>query len=159
MIRLVVVDDQSVVREALAVMLDLDLDMDVVATAVNGAQALAVAATVRPDVILIDLTMPVLDGLDAIRRIHRDHPEIKILVLTTFASDDSIRAAIEAGASGYLTKDADRATILRAIRAAAQGLIGRTVSSTLASRTLATTEIPVLPPASNVPRTPSPGRA
>jgi DNA-binding NarL/FixJ family response regulator len=158
-IRLAVVDDQSVVREALAVMLDLDQDVDVVATAANGAQALAVAATVSPDVILIDLTMPVLDGLDAIRRIHRDHPGIRILVLTTYAEEDAVRAAIEAGASGFLTKDTGRAGILLAIRAAAQGRIGRTVSSTVDSRTLSTTEIPALPPASNVPRTPSPGRA
>lgn len=159
MIRLAVADDQSVVREALAVMLDLEPDVDVVATAANGAQALAVAATFLPDVILIDLAMPVLDGLAAIRRLHRDHPGIAILVLTTYAEDRSIRVAIEAGASGFLTKDADRAAILRAVRAAVHGAVGRTVSSSLDSRTLSTTEILVLPPASNVPRTPSPGRA
>jgi DNA-binding NarL/FixJ family response regulator len=118
LIRLAVVDDQSVVREALAVMLDLDPDVDVVATAADGAQAVAVAEAVRPDVILLDLTMPVLDGLGALRRIHRDHPDIVILVLTTYAEDELVLAAFEAGASGYLTKDANRATIMRAIRAA-----------------------------------------
>lgn len=132
MIRLAVIDDQSIVREALAIMLDLDPDVDVVATATDGAQALAVAAAVRPDVLLIDLTMPVLNGIDAISRIHRDHPDIAILVLTTYAEGPTIRAAFHAGASGYLTKDADRATILRAIRAAVPATIS--VVSQRASR-------------------------
>jgi DNA-binding NarL/FixJ family response regulator len=97
-------------------MLDLDPGVDVVGTAADGAAAVAMAERLRPDVILIDLTMPVLDGLGAIGLIHRDHPEIGILVLTTFAEDTAIVAALAAGASGYLTKDADRGTILRAVR-------------------------------------------
>ena len=118
-IRLAIVDDQAVVREALAVMLDLDPDVDVVATAADGAQAVDMAEQVRPDVILLDLSMPGLDGLGALRLIHRDHPGITVLVLTTFAEDGAIRDALGAGAGGYLTKDADRATILRAVREAA----------------------------------------
>ena len=118
-IRLAIVDDQAVVRHALAVMLDLDADVDVVATASDGAQAVAMAERVRPDVILLDLRMPVLDGLGALRLIHRDHPGISILVLTTFAEDGAIHEALGAGASGYLTKDAGRRTILSAVRAAA----------------------------------------
>ena len=159
MIRLAVVDDQYVVRDALAVMLDLEPDVEVVATAANGAQALAVAATFLPDVILIDLTMPVLDGLATIHRLHREHPGITILVFTTYAENGAVRAAIEAGASGFLTKDANRVSILRAIRAAVHGATGRTTSSSVDSRMLPTTEMPVSPPASNVPRTPSPGSA
>jgi DNA-binding NarL/FixJ family response regulator len=116
--RIAIVDDQAVVREALAVMLDLDPDIDVVATATDGAQAVAMADQLRPDVILLDLTMPVLDGLGALRLIHHDHPDITILVLTTFAQDTSILAALHAGASGFLTKDANRGTILRAVREA-----------------------------------------
>ena len=117
-IRLAIVDDQSIIRDALAVMLDLDPHIDVVATAADGAQAVAMADDVRPDVILLDLVMPVLDGIGAIEAIHRAHPDIVILVLTTFAEEPAILAALGAGASGYLTKDANRATILRAVREA-----------------------------------------
>jgi DNA-binding NarL/FixJ family response regulator len=120
-ITLAVVDDQATVREALAVMLDLDADVHVVATATNGAEAVDLAAKHRPDVMLMDLNMPVMNGVDATRRIHQDDPGIAILVLTTFDDDESILSALQAGASGYLTKDADRATILHAVRTAAQG--------------------------------------
>ncbi|MDF3288098.1 MULTISPECIES: response regulator [Streptomyces] len=120
-IRLVVVDDQTAVREALAVMLDLAEDVDVVATATNGQEALAVVAEHGPDVVLMDLNMPVMDGVEATGRIHADHPEATVVVLTTFEDDESIMAALQAGASGYLTKEADRATILQSVRSAAQG--------------------------------------
>jgi DNA-binding NarL/FixJ family response regulator len=120
-IRLVVVDDQTTVRDALAVMLDLDADVDVVGTATNGEQALAVIAEQVPDVVLMDLNMPVMGGVEATDRIHREHPDVVVLVLTTFDDDESILAALQAGASGYLTKEADRATILQAVRAASHG--------------------------------------
>jgi DNA-binding NarL/FixJ family response regulator len=120
-IRLVVVDDQTTVRDALAVMLDLDEDVDVVGTATNGQQALAVIAEKAPDVVLMDLNMPVMGGVEATGHVHRDHPEVVVLVLTTFDDDESILAALQAGASGYLTKEADRATILQAVRAASHG--------------------------------------
>ncbi len=120
-IRLVVVDDQATIREALAVMLDLAEDVDVVATATNGAQALDAVEQARPDVVLMDLNMPVLDGVAATGRIRTEHPEVTVLVLTTFEDDESILAALQAGASGYLTKEADRATILQAVRSANQG--------------------------------------
>ena len=120
-IRLVVVDDQTTVRDALAVMLDLDADVDVVGTATNGEQALAVVAEKVPDVVLMDLNMPVMGGVEATERLHRAHPEVVVLVLTTFDDDESILAALQAGASGYLTKEADRATILQAVRAASHG--------------------------------------
>lgn len=119
-ITLAVVDDQATVREALAVMLGLEADVDVVAKAANGAEAVAMAAEHHPDVILMDLNMPVMDGVEATRRIRRDRPNAIILVLTTFDDDESILAALQAGASGYLTKEADRTTILQAVRTAAR---------------------------------------
>ncbi|HWC78641.1 MAG TPA: response regulator transcription factor [Pseudonocardiaceae bacterium] len=120
-ITLAVVDDQATVREALAVMLDLDADVDVVATATNGAEAIEVATKHHPDVMLMDLNMPVLDGVAATGRVRTASPETTVLVLTTFDDDESILAALQAGASGYLTKEADRTTILQAVRSAAQG--------------------------------------
>ncbi|AEW99499.1 two component system response regulator (plasmid) [Streptantibioticus cattleyicolor NRRL 8057 = DSM 46488] len=119
--KLVVVDDQTAVREALAVMLDLNEDVDVVATAVNGEEAVAVVAEHRPDVVLMDLNMPVMDGVEATRRIRADRPETEVVVLTTFEDDESVLAALQAGAAGYLTKEADRATIVQAVRSAALG--------------------------------------
>jgi DNA-binding NarL/FixJ family response regulator len=120
-ITLVVVDDQATVREALAVMLDLADDVTVVATATNGAQAIEAVEQHHPDVLLMDLNMPVMGGVEATERIHEGQPDATILVLTTFDDDESILAALRAGASGYLTKDADRDTILHAVRTAAQG--------------------------------------
>ncbi len=120
-IGLVVVDDQATVREALAVMLDLADDVDVIGTATNGAEALDVVAEKAPNVVLMDLNMPVMGGVEATGRIRSEHPDVVVLVLTTFDDDESILAALQAGASGYLTKDADRATILQAVRAADHG--------------------------------------
>jgi DNA-binding NarL/FixJ family response regulator len=120
-ITLVVVDDQATIREALAVMLDLADDVDVVGTATNGEEALAVVAEHVPAVVLMDLHMPVMDGVEATRRIRTAHPDVTVVVLTTFDDDESILAALQAGASGYLTKEADRATILHAVRSASVG--------------------------------------
>ncbi|MBB1155394.1 response regulator [Amycolatopsis dendrobii] len=120
-ITLVVADDQATVREALAVMLDLAEDVNVVATATNGAEAVKSAQEHRPDVVLMDLNMPVLDGVGATAKIRETQPDTTVLVLTTFDDDESILAALQAGASGYLTKEADRTTILHAVRTAAQG--------------------------------------
>lgn len=120
-INIVVVDDQATIREALAVMLDLADDVTVVATATNGAQAVEAAAQHHPDLLLMDLNMPVMDGVAATERIHQTDPDTAILVLTTFDDDESILAALRAGASGYLTKEANRETILHAVRTAAQG--------------------------------------
>lgn len=120
-ITLVVVDDQATVREALAVMLDLDDDIDVVATATNGADAVTAVASHHPDVVLMDLNMPVMGGAEATERIRATDPDVTVLVLTTLDDDESILAALQAGASGYLTKEADRATILQAVRSANQG--------------------------------------
>jgi DNA-binding NarL/FixJ family response regulator len=120
-VRLIVADDHATVRDALSVMLGLDDDVDVVASAANGREAVDLVAEHDPDVVLMDLNMPVMDGVEATRRIRTAHPEVAIVVLTTFGDDDSILAALQAGASGYLTKDADRGTILHAVRGAADG--------------------------------------
>ncbi|RPK54143.1 Transcriptional regulatory protein LiaR [Streptomyces sp. ADI96-02] len=120
-IRVIVADDQAAIREPLAAVLALAPDIDVVATAADGAEALAAAASVPVDVVLMDLRMPVMDGTEATRRLSEDHPRVAVVILTTFADDDSIMAALSAGARGYLTKNAGREDIARAVRAAAAG--------------------------------------
>ncbi|MCA1194411.1 MULTISPECIES: response regulator transcription factor [unclassified Saccharopolyspora] len=120
-IRLLVVDDQAAVRDAMAVMLGLDPGIDVVGTAENGERALAAAAEHAPDVVLMDLHMPVLGGVEATGKLRATRPGVPVVVLTTFEDDESILAALQAGAQGYLTKDADRATIVQAVRSAHAG--------------------------------------
>jgi DNA-binding NarL/FixJ family response regulator len=121
-LRIVVADDQASVREGLVVLLDLLPDIEVVGSAANGEQALRVVALEHPDAILLDLHMPVLDGIETTRRLTERHPEVAVVVLTTFADDSSILSALQAGARSYLTKDADRAEIAQALRGAATGL-------------------------------------
>jgi DNA-binding NarL/FixJ family response regulator len=121
-LRIVVADDQASVREGLVVLLGLLPDIDVVGAAANGEEALELVAGQRPDVILLDLHMPVLDGIETSRRLTAEHPEVAVVILTTYADDASILAALQAGARSYLTKDADRADIAQALRGAATGL-------------------------------------
>ncbi|MCA9917933.1 MAG: response regulator transcription factor [Anaerolineales bacterium] len=120
-IRLILVDDHPVVREGLAGMLAGQPDFDVVATATDGSEALRLDAEHTPDVILMDLRMPGMDGVTAIGAIKGKRPSANILVLTTYDSDADILRAIEAGATGYLLKDTPREELYRAIRAAANG--------------------------------------
>lgn len=120
-IRLLVADDHPVVRTGLRGMLDGQPDFEVLEEAENGMQAVELAERLRPDVVLMDLRMPELDGVKAISRIIGQHPEIYILVLTTSDSGSDILRAVEAGAVGYVLKDAPREELFRAIRAAAQG--------------------------------------
>jgi DNA-binding NarL/FixJ family response regulator len=121
MIRIVIADDQRVVRDGLAMLVGLIDDIDVVGTACDGAEAVALAHETRPDVVLMDLRMPELEGAAATRRIRSSVPETQILVLTTYADDESLFPALQAGARGYLTKDASAEEIERAIRAVAAG--------------------------------------
>jgi DNA-binding NarL/FixJ family response regulator len=146
-IRLLIVDDQAAVRDALAVMLNLDPDIDVVGTAATGELALTMVDEHTPEVVLMDLNMPVMGGVDATGRLHASHPDLPVVVLTTFEDDESILAALHAGARGYLTKDADRATIIQAVRSAHAGhsVLDPTVQSRLldlATRTAAPTSQP-----------------
>jgi DNA-binding NarL/FixJ family response regulator len=150
-IRLVLADDQATVRDALAVMLDLDDDVDVVGAAADGAAALALVADTAPDVVLLDLNMPVLGGVAATARIRAEYPTVAVLILTTFDDDASILAALRAGASGYLTKAAGREAIMAAVRGAAAGqsVLDPVVQSRLlelATRTAAPTVPETRPP-------------
>jgi DNA-binding NarL/FixJ family response regulator len=120
-VRVVVADDQRVVREGLVISLSVMPGVKVVGAAADGEQAVALVAGYRPQVVLMDLRMPRLDGVEATRRILADYPATAVVVLTTYADDDSILAALRVGALGYLTKDADRAQIARALHAAAGG--------------------------------------
>ena len=120
-ITVLVVDDHPVVRSGLVSLLAVEPDLSVVGEAADGAEALACVATLAPDVVLMDLRMPGMDGADATARIVSDHPGTRVLVLTTFDTDDDILRAVEAGASGYLLKDTRRDELVDAIRAAARG--------------------------------------
>lgn len=120
-IRVIVADDQAIIRDGLVTVLSLLPDIEVVGEAADGEQAVELTALSNPDVVLMDLRMPVLDGVAATERIVRDQPGTAVLVLTTFADDESILGALRAGARGYLTKDAGRAELAAAIRAVARG--------------------------------------
>lgn len=121
-IAVLVVDDQQVVREGLVALLGLLDDVDVVGSAANGEQALGLAAELdRLDVVLMDLNMPFLSGVEATERLTLEHPDVAVLVLTTYSDDDSIAGALAAGAKGYLTKDAGRHEIGAALRAVVAG--------------------------------------
>ncbi len=119
--RVLIADDQRVVREGLATIVAGFPDTEVVGLAVDGAEAVALASECAPDVVLMDLRMPRMDGVDATREIRALHPAIPVVVLTTYADDDSVLAALSAGAAGYLTKDAARDDIRRALEAAVAG--------------------------------------
>jgi DNA-binding NarL/FixJ family response regulator len=120
-VRVLAADDQRVVREGLAMLLGLLPDVEVVGTAADGEEALAKAEQLRPDVILMDLRMPRVDGVEATRRLRASHPEINVVVLTTYADDRSVIEALRAGALGYLTKDAGADEIRQALQRVADG--------------------------------------
>jgi DNA-binding NarL/FixJ family response regulator len=121
MIRVLIADDQRAVREGLAMLVGLTDDIEVVGTAANGVEAVQLAHDLSPDVVLMDLRMSELDGAEATQKIRSRHPDTTVLVLTTYADDASLFPALQAGARGYLTKDASAEEIERAIRAVADG--------------------------------------
>ena len=120
-VSVIVADDQSAVREGLVLLLGTLRDITVAGQAADGAAAVDLVAQTKPQVVLMDLNMPGCDGVTATRRIAAEHPQTKVVVLTTYADDESIIGALQAGALGYLTKDATRAEIERAVLAAAAG--------------------------------------
>ncbi|MER7498911.1 response regulator transcription factor [Nonomuraea pusilla] len=126
-----IVDDHPVVRDGLRGMFDNLADIEVVAEASDGHEALAMARRTRPDVVLMDLRMPGLDGVGAIERLRVDHPEIKVIVLTTYGTDADVTRAMAAGVAGYLLKDAPREELHRAVRVAAAG--GAVLAPSIAS--------------------------
>ena len=120
-IRVIVVDDQELVREGLAIILDAQPDIEVVGQAADGQEAVALASRLHPDVVLMDIKMPRLDGIAATREIKRRQLAVQILILTTYSEDELVFEGIRAGASGYLLKDITRAELAEAVRGAAQG--------------------------------------
>jgi len=120
-IRVLIVDDHEIVREGLQTLLSEEADFEIVGMTGNGAEAVTLAEARKPDVIVMDLVMPGLDGIEATRRIVASNPEARVLVLTTFADDQRVREAIQAGATGYLLKDVLKPDLLRALRDAAIG--------------------------------------
>ena len=120
-LRVVLADDQTVVREGLVTLLGLLPGIEVVGAAADGVDALRLVAERAPDVLLVDLRMPRCDGVTATRRVLAEHPGTEVVVLTTYADDESVLSALQAGARGFLTKDADAESIARALRAAAAG--------------------------------------
>jgi DNA-binding NarL/FixJ family response regulator len=119
--KVLIADDQTAVREGLTTLLQTMPGIEVVGAAADGEEAITLAEQLAPDVMLMDLRMPRLDGTEATRRIRAEHPQVQVVVLTTYADDESIITALRAGAIGYLTKDAGRENIRRALDAAAAG--------------------------------------
>jgi len=120
-IRVMVVDDQELIREGLSIILDAQPDLEVVGQAANGQEAIELVDRGWPDVILMDIKMPVMNGIEATRQIKSQHPKIQVLILTTYSEDELIFEGVRAGASGYLLKDITRGDLAEAVRGAAQG--------------------------------------
>ncbi|AEV85455.1 LuxR family transcriptional regulator [Actinoplanes sp. SE50] len=139
-IKLLVVDDHPVVRDGLTAMFDRDPEFAVVGEAADGAEAVRIAEAVGPDVILMDLRMAGMDGVTAITELSRRGVPARVLVLTTYDTDAHVLPAIEAGATGYLLKDAPREELLRAVRAAARGEVA--LSASVAARLMSRVRTP-----------------
>ena len=120
-IRVLICDDHAIVREGIGLILETTDDMEVVGEAADGAEALQRVAEQQPDVVLMDLRMPGMDGLTAIEHLQRDYPQVAVVILTTYNEDDLMLRGLQAGAKGFLLKDTSRATLLATIQAAAHG--------------------------------------
>ncbi|GAA3182389.1 MULTISPECIES: response regulator transcription factor [Streptomyces] len=150
--RVVVADDQTVVREGIVMLLGLLPGIEVVGSASDGEEAVQLVAELAPDIVLMDLRMPRCDGVEATRRIRTDHPGTQVVVLTTYVDDDSLFPALQAGARGYLTKDADGDEIARAIDDVLSGEAGlspriqRRLLERVAAPTPSPRKAPVEPP-------------
>ena len=121
MIRVIVADDQELVREGIAAILDAQPDINVVGSAADGGEAIGLVHAVQPDVALMDIRMPEIDGVEATRRLVQGGSTTRVLILTTFATDANVVGALRAGASGFLLKDAPKSSLLAAVRAVAAG--------------------------------------
>ncbi len=121
MIRILLADDQTLVRQGIQTLLDLEDDLTVVGTAANGQQAIELVAHLQPDVVLMDVRMPVMDGVTATRVINERWPHIGVIILTTFDDDEFVIEGLKAGARGYMLKDADCSEIVAAVRIVARG--------------------------------------
>ena len=145
-IRLLIADDHPVVRDGLSGMFSGDDGFEVIGEAANGAQAVTLACALEPDVILMDLRMPEMDGVAAIAELARRKVAARVLVLTTYDTDSDVVRAVEAGATGYLLKDSPRGDLLRAVRAAARGEAA--LSPSVATRLLGQVRAPAQEPLS-----------
>jgi len=119
--KILICDDQAIVRDGLEMLLKLEKDIDVIGLAEDGNAAIEMVSRERPDLVLMDLKMPVMNGIEATRRIRAKYPEVKVLVLTTYDDDEWVFDAIQAGASGYLLKDTHRSEVIKAIRGTVTG--------------------------------------
>jgi DNA-binding NarL/FixJ family response regulator len=144
MIRIVLADDQAVVRDGLSMLLGAADDLDVVATAPDGTAAVTAIADHRPDVALVDLRMPGLDGAEVTAAVAERAPEVRVLILTTYAEDDAVLPALRAGAAGYLTKDTTGEALCAAIRTVAAG--GSVLDAAVQARLVALVGAPVAAP-------------
>ncbi|MGW3619344.1 response regulator [Micromonospora arida] len=144
-VRLLIVDDHPVVRDGLRGMFTGDPDFEVVGEAADGSEALVLVETLRPDVVLMDLRMPGMDGVTAIGKLARSGSTARVLVLTTYDTDADVLPAVEAGATGYLLKDTPREELVRAVRAAARGesVLAPSVAGRLMGRLRAPAEEPL----------------
>jgi two-component system, NarL family, response regulator LiaR len=122
-IRVLIADDHAVVRQGLRMLLGLDPDLEIVGEATDGAEALREARSLRPDVVLMDLMMPVMDGITAMATLREELPDTAVLALTSALDDESVVGAVRAGAMGYLLKNADATEVARSIKAAAAGQV------------------------------------
>ena len=120
-IRVLIADDHKIVRAGLAALLGTEKDIEVVGFAENGRDAVAQTTKLQPDVVIMDLMMPIMDGAEATAEIHRTHPQVKVLILTTFGTSDGIAHALSAGATGAFMKNADNADLAAAIRRVHRG--------------------------------------
>jgi len=144
-IRILIADDHSVVRQGLRMFLGLDPELEVVGEARDGAEALLRAHELHPDVVLIDLLMPVMDGIAAIAAIRRELPDVEVIALTSVLDDSSVIGAVRAGAIGYLLKDTEADDLCRAIKAAAAGQVQ--LSPKAAARLMREVRVPDSPEA------------
>jgi two-component system, NarL family, response regulator YdfI len=121
MIKILIADDHLIIRQGLRLILETEADFEVVGEACDGSEALEMCREIHPDIVLMDLRMPNMDGLTAIEKIHTQLPDIALIILTTFNEDDLMVQGLQAGARSYLLKDTDRATLIETIRAAERG--------------------------------------
>lgn len=146
--KVIVCDDQAIVRDGLVMLLKLEPDIQVVGVADDGAKALELVSQNRPDLVLMDLKMPVMNGVEATRQIRKNYPEVKVLVLTTYDDDEWVFDALQAGASGYLLKDTPREELIKAIKGTAAGktyvdpsVAGKVLDKMTSHQTQATSQV------------------
>jgi len=137
-IKVMIVEDQEIIRKSLGIVLNLNEDIDIVGTAQNGAEAVELTPQLQPQIILMDVQMPVMGGVEATEKIKRAYPDIKIIMLTTFQDEETVIGALNAGAEGYILKAIDPADLAAAIRLVNRGetMISQDVAKTLFARTI-----------------------